>query len=155
MSAILSFLGGSAFRLIWSHVAEYLNKHQEHKQEVERMRIQGQLDAQRHQQDCQRLQLQAELGIKEVMVHADAEVGKLEAEAFVEAMKNAIPKPTGIKWVDAWNNILRPFGVSMAYMLVILELATVNFMMTDWHRSLVGTMIGFIFASRELAKGRR
>ena len=155
MSAILSFLGGSAFRLIWSQVAEYLNKRQEHAQEVERMQLQADLDNNRHKNDCERVRLQSDLGVKEIMVSADAEIGKLEAAAFVEAMKNAIPPPTGIRWVDAWNNIIRPLGATMGYLLVFLELVELHFVMTAWHQELVGTMLGFFFASRELAKGRK
>lgn len=155
MSALLSFLGGSAFRLIWSQVAEFLNKKQEHSQEVERMQLQAELDNNRHKNDCERVRLQSELGVKEIMVAGDVEVGKLEAAAFMEAMKSAISKPTGIRWVDAWNNIIRPTGATLGYFLVFMELLSLGFVMNDWHRALVGTMLGFFFASRELAKGRK
>lgn len=155
MNGILSFITGSAFRLIWSQIAEYLNKRQEHAQELDRMTLEGELSKQRHLQDCERVRLQSELGVKEILVSAGAEVDKLEAEAFVAAMKSAIPPPTGIKWVDAWNNIIRPIGATLGYFLVFMELLTVNFIMNDWHRTLVGTMLGFFFASRELAKGRK
>ncbi len=155
MSAILSFLGGSAFRLIWSQFAEWLNKRQEHSQEIERMQLQAELDDNRHKNDCERVRLQSELGVKEMVVAGDVEVGKLEAAAFLEAMKSAIPPPTGIGWVDAWNNIIRPTGASLGYLLVFLELLSLNFVMGEWHRELVGTMLGFFFASRELAKGRK
>jgi hypothetical protein len=155
MGGIISFLGGSAFRLIWSQIAEYLNKRQDHAQEIERMQVQEALDNNRHKNDCERVRLQSELGVKEIMVAGDIEVGKLEAAAFVEAMKNAVPAPTGIWWVDAWNNIIRPIGATLGYFLVFMELMGVGFVMNDWHRSLVGTMLGFFFASRELAKGRK
>jgi len=155
MSALLSFLGGSAFRLIWSQFAEYFNKRQEHAQELDRLTLEGELSKQRHEQDCERVRLQSELGVKEILVSAGAEVDKLEAVAFLEAMKNAVPPPTGIAWVDAWNNIIRPVGATLGYFLVFMELLTVNFVMGDWHRALVGTMLGFFFASRELAKGRK
>ena len=154
-SSALSFLSGSAFRLIWSQVAEYMTKRQDHVQEIERMDLQAKLDDSRHQNDCERIRLQSELGVKEIMVAGDIEVGKLEAAAFMEAMKNAIPPPTGIQWVDAWNNIIRPLGASLGYFLVAVELASVHWVMGDWHRQLVGTMLGFFFASRELAKGRK
>lgn len=155
MSGILSFLGGSAFRLIWSQVAEYLNKKQEHAQEIERMQLQAGLDNDRHRNDCERVRLQADLGVREIMVASNAEVEKLEASAFLEAMKNAIPPPTGIRWVDAWNNIIRPAGATIGYVLVVLELSAAGWVMGDWQRELVGTMLGFFFASRELGKGRK
>lgn len=155
MGGLISFLGGSAFRLIWSWFAEYIGKKQEHSQELERLIQLAANDAAKHAQDCERLTMLSALNIKEISVAADAEVDKLEAASFLEAMKNAIPPPTGIKWVDAWNNIIRPFGATLGYGLVFAELYTVGFIMTDWHRALVGTMLGFFFASRELSKGRK
>lgn len=166
MGAILSFLTGSAFRLIWSQIAEYLNKRQEHSQELSRMELQAKLDDNRHKNDCERIRLQSELGVTEMRVQAEGEVDKLDAMAFVESMKNAMPPissaPTGNKWLDAatavvvaWNNLIRPLGASIGYYLVVAELASLHWVMGDWHRALVGTMLGFFFASRELAKGRK
>lgn len=155
MGGLISFLGGSAFRLIWSWFAEYMGKKQEHSQELERLIQLAANDAAKHAQDCERLTMLSALNIKEIEVSADAEVGKLEGAAFLEAMKNAIPPPTGIRWVDAWNNVIRPAGATLGYGLVFAELYTLHFVMDDWHRALVGTMLGFFFASRELSKGRK
>ena len=40
-SALFSFLGGSVFRMIWGEVSSFIEKRQEHAQEIERMRLQG------------------------------------------------------------------------------------------------------------------
>lgn len=154
MSAVLSFLGGSAFRLIWSWVAEYLNKKQDHKQEVALLTLQGQLDAARHTNDMARIQLMHDLNVKEIQVQGDVDVQRLEASAFMEAMKTA-NKPTGIYWVDLWNGIIRPATATTALVLWWFALKQVGWVMGEWDRELVGVALGFFFASRELGKGRK
>lgn len=154
ISALLSFLGGSAFRMIFGAVSEWFDKKQEHQHELERIRIQSDLDKARHEQDCQRLRLQSELGVKEIMVKADADVSRLEADAFVEAMRSAT-KPIGIKWVDAWNGVIRPLAASIAIILWVLALNESGWMMSEWDKELVGVILGFFFASRALIQGKK
>jgi len=95
--------------------------------------------------------LQNRLGIKTFEVQSDADVAKAEADAFVNAMKDAM-KPTGIAWVDAWNSIIRPAAATLALGLWTMKLNTQNWVMQDWDITLAGTILGFFFASRELAK---
>ncbi len=154
MSALLSFLGGSAFRLIWSAFAEWIEKKQEHAHEQERLRLQAGLDKARHEQDCERLRLQSDLGVKEIMISADAAIGKLEADAFVAAIK-AANKPTGIVWVDAWNGIIRPLTASVALTLWLCSMANAGWIMGEWDKELIAVAIGFYFANRELARGKK
>lgn len=154
MSALISFLGGSAFRLIWAAFAEWMEKRQEHAQETERMRLQAGLDRARHVQDCERLRLQSELGVKEIMVKADADIGRAEADAFVAAIK-AANKPTGIAWVDAWNGMIRPLTASVALTLWLCAMATAGWTMSEWDKELIAVAIGFYFANRELSRGRK
>lgn len=151
MSAILSFLGGAAFRMIWGEVSSFLKARQEHAQELERMRLQSTLEAERHARDQERVRLQHELGMREIQIAGDVAVQKAEAEAFVEAMKSAM-KPIGIWWVDAWNGCIRPLAASIAIFLWVCALNEQGFKMTDWDREIVGVILGFYFASRELAK---
>lgn len=154
MSAILSFLGGTAFRLIWSQIAEYIDKRQAHKQEQELMHLQGELDMQRHRNDCERLRTMHEIGIKEIEIKADADIAVREADAFVAAMRSA-NRPTGVKWIDGWNGSIRPAGASVALLLWVFAMNNQGWILTDWDRELCAVMIGFFFASRELSKGRK
>lgn len=154
MSAILSFLGGTAFRMIFGQVSDWINKRQDHQHELDAMRAQADLDKQRHAQDCERLRLQADLGVKEVMVQADADVARLEASAFVEAMKTANLK-TGVAWVDAWNGCIRPLCATLAVGLWVFALAAAEFKLGDWDKELIGVVLGFFFASRALIRGKQ
>lgn len=149
--ALFSFLGGSVFRMIWGEVASWMSKRQEHAMELERMRLQNEIEDKQHERMQAGLRLQAELGIKTIEAKAEADVLSAEAEAFAEAMKNAF-KPTGIFWVDVWNGIIRPAAATIALGLWVLKLNAQSWAMQDWDITLAGTILGFFFASRELAK---
>ena len=118
-SALFSFLGGSVFRMIWGEVATWLQKKQEHAQEVERIQIEAGLEASRHERDMARIKMQADLNVREVTVAGEVAINKLEAGAFATAMKEA-NKPTGVAWVDAWNGSIRPAAASICLLLWLL-----------------------------------
>lgn len=151
MGALLSFLGGSAFRMIWGEVSAYFTRKQEHSQEVERMRLQEELDANRAVRQLEQLRLSAELKLTEIRVAGDVESEKLAGAAFVEAMKVA-NRPTGIWWVDAWNGCIRPSMATVALLLWVLALYQAGFAPTDWDKELIGGVLGFYIADRTLGK---
>src|ERR1041385_2975573 len=106
-TALFSFLGGSVFRAIWGEFSTWMTARQEHHYELERLRIQGDLDAAAHTRNMEATKLQADLGIKTIQVQGEADLGRLDAEGFYRAIE-AAQKPTGINWVDAWNGSIRP-----------------------------------------------
>lgn len=149
--ALFTFLGGSAFRLIWGEISSWIDKKLEHKQEMERMAAQEGFDQSKHSREMERLRLQTELNVKEIQVAGDMALQKTEADAFVAAMKDAM-KPTGIVWVDAWNGIIRPAAASIALLLWCFALWKAGFLTGDWDKELMGAILGFYFADRSLAK---
>lgn len=151
-SALFSFLGGSVFRMIWGEVANFVQKKQDHAHELEMQRLQAELESGRHARDMERIRLQSDLNVKEVTVMGDLAIQKVEADAFVEAIK-ASAVPTGVRWVDAWNGSIRPAAATIALCLWVLALSRSGFITNDWDRELVGVIIGFFFADRAL--GRR
>lgn len=150
-SAILSFLGGSVFRMVWGEVSSWINARQDHRFEVERMRLQGDIEAAQHARNLEAIKVQAALGVQTIRVQAEADIGKLETEGWFSAVRQAM-QPTGVAWVDAWNGIIRPLAASIAILLWVLALNTQGWKMGDWDRELVGVVLGFFFASRELMK---
>lgn len=154
LSALLSFLGGSAFRAIFGEVSAWVQKKQDHAHEMERLKLEGELDAQKAERELQRLQVQHELGVKEIEVKGDIDLSKLDAEAFVESMKER-QTPSGIKWVDAWNATIRPQWAEVALALWIFKLYVQGFAMDEFDLSLLGVIAGWFFAARELAKRGR
>lgn len=151
MSAILSFLGGSAFRMVWGEVSAYITARQQHAQELARMQLQEQLEAGRHSRDMDRIRLQADLKVQEVKVVGDLAIQKTEADAFVEAIK-AAAKPIGIWWVDAWNGSIRPSMATIALAMWVLALYRAGFIPTDWDKELIAGILGFYIADRTLGK---
>jgi len=151
MAALLSFLGGSVFRMIWGEISTFVNRKQDHAFEIERMKLQAEMDDRLHQRTQEALRLQSELGIKTIEAQAEANVLSEEAAAFTEAMKNAM-KPTGIYWVDAWNGIIRPAAATIALALWAMKLVSQNFVMQDYDMEITGVVLGFFFADRSLGK---
>lgn len=149
--ALFSFLGGSVFRMIWGEVANFVNKRQDHQYEIERLRLQSDLDAAQHARELEALKQQAELGIKTVEAKSEAAVAQAEADAFTEAMKDAF-KATGIVWVDVWNGVIRPAGASIALALWVGKLASQGWKMDGWDMELAGAVLGFFYADRSLGK---
>lgn len=151
MSAILSFLGGSAFRAVWGEFSHWMTARQEHKYEVQRMQVQGQLDAAQHSRTLESLRLQSELGIKTLEVQSDADQARLGAEAFREAQKT-LAAPTGVKWVDAWNASVRPAFATVVLCLWVAALYQRSWVLAAWDLELSASIAGFYFADRMLSK---
>ncbi len=150
-SALFSFLGGSVFRMIWGEVASYFNKKQDHEHEVERLRLEAELDEKRHARDMARIQLQADLNVREVQVVADAAIQKVEADAWLQAVRD-VGKQTGIKFLDVWNGSVRPLLATLAIAVVVAEIIRNGFVLSDWDRELVAAILGIYVADRSLQK---
>lgn len=151
LSALLSFLGGSVFRMVWGEASAFINKKQDHQHEVELLKLQSELDDKAHQRTLEAQRVQSELGIKIIEAQAAAAVDKADADAFGLAVAQAF-KPTGYGIVDIWNGIIRPCAATIALTLWVMKLATNGFVMDDWDRELGGAVLGFFFADRSLGK---
>jgi hypothetical protein len=151
MSALLTFLGGSVFRMLWGEISSFLNKKQDNAHELEMMRLQSELDDAAHKRTLEQLNLQAALGVKTIEVQKDADVAKAEAEAFSAAMSSAF-KPTGYALVDVWNGVIRPSAATIVLVLWSAKLAGQGFVMDGWDKEISGVVLGFFFADRTLGK---
>ena len=77
LEALLSFLGGSVFRMIWGELSAWHTKKQDHQFELERMRLQTELEDRAHARMQESLRLQNELGIKMVAAQAQSHVDQI------------------------------------------------------------------------------
>lgn len=150
-SALISFLGGNAFRLIFGEVVAYLNKKQDHALELERMRLQGQLEAEQHARNLEALRLQSDLGIKVIEARRDAEVAGAEVDAWLQSVRD-VGRSTGIKFLDIWNGSIRPLLATIAIAVVLFEIVRNGFVLSEWDRELVGAILGIYVADRSLAR---
>lgn len=151
MSALISFLGGSAFRMIWGEVSAYFDKRQEHRYEIERLEHQEKVDAAQHARNLESMRLQNELGVKVIEVQRDADLDRIDAQGWENAVE-AVGKATGIKFIDIWNQSIRPFLATASIVIVLIQFGEHGFVLTDWDRELVGAILGIYVADRSLAK---
>lgn len=150
MSAILSFLGGSVFRMVWGEVSSFVTKRQDHKYELERLAQQERLDAATHERNLAGMRLQSDLGIKEIVVQREAHEAAGELDAWVNVVQ-ATSKPSGVAWIDGWNQGIRPMVASVAIVAMFIEIWLLG-RLTEWHYQVFSAALGIYLADRTLAK---
>jgi len=150
LTAIISFLGSTFLRTLLGELFAKWTAHQDHAQEIERMRLQGELDAAAHARQQEAIRTQAELGVKTIEVQATADVGRIEAGGWAQVVADA-SKPTGVWLVDLWNGVIRPGLATWAIVMV-----TGNYCgwwkLDDYGWSLCGAALGIYLANRDLFK---
>jgi len=150
-SALLTFLGGSVFRMLWGEISSYVTTRQSNDHELALMSLQADNDVKAHARTLENLRLQAELKVQQVDVQRDAAVAVADADAFTEAMRGAF-KPTGITVVDVWNGVIRPATATIVLVLWFAKLAGQGFVMEEWDMDISGVVLGFYFADRTMGK---
>lgn len=151
LSALLSFLGGSVFRMLFGEISSFLNKRQDHAQQMDMMRLQVELDDKAHLRQLENIRLQNELGVKTIEVQRNADIDRSDADAFIAAQAVAF-KPTGNWFIDAWNGGIRPAFASLCLAIWALKLWHQGFAADDFDIGFLGTIVGFYFANRHMAK---
>jgi hypothetical protein len=150
ISALFSFLGGSVFRMLWGEISSWLSKKQDHQHEVERMRLQAELDAGQHARNLEAIRVQADLGVKTIQVQAEAAISELETVGWLEAVKGTT-KSVGVAWVDAWNAMIRPGVATWAVLMMTLgEFGLMT--LSDNTLAITGAALGIYLADRNLMK---
>lgn len=151
IGTLLSFLGGSAFRMLWGEVSSMLTARQQHAQELARLKLQGELDAAQHARNLEAIRVQAELGVKTIQVQAEGAVSTAEADAWRSAVDN-IGKATGIWFVDAWNGCIRPAVATVCLVLWVLHVSRAGWVLDDQGWAILGAALGLYLADRALTK---
>lgn len=147
LTALFSFLGGSAFRLIFGAVMDWFNKRQDHRQEMELQRLQAEMEDKRHARDLERIKLQSDLKVTEVKVIGDVAEQKAMADAFLEAVKATRGK-TGVLWVDAWNASIRPAGATVSLTIWIGTMVAAGLVLSEFDRTLIAAFLGIFVGDR-------
>jgi hypothetical protein len=150
---LISFLGGSAFRMIFGSVMDWFNKKQDHNQEIALLTAQSKLDAERHTRDLERIRLQSELGVKEITIKGDVEEQKVMADAFLEAVK-ATKVQTGVWWADAWNAVIRPSGATVSLIAWVVAMAVAGFVLGERDWALISAFLGVFVGDRIYTRGK-
>ena len=150
ISALISFLGGSIFRSLWGEISTWMTARQDHEHEIERMRLQGELDAAAHARNLDAIRVQAGLGVQTIQVQAESDIGRLEADGWLTAVKGTT-LATGVWFVDLWNGVIRPAVATWSVMMIsghYLRWWTLD----DNGWSICGAALGIYLADRALFK---
>jgi hypothetical protein len=151
ISALFSFLGGTAFRMIWGEVSSWLTKAQDHKFEIDRLALQEQVDAKTHERNLESLRLQSDLGIKEITVQADNAIRQLDVEAFLKGV-DATTKKSGVRWIDGWNAVIRPAVATWAILMITASEFALITSMSENSWMVASAALGIYLADRTLFK---
>lgn len=151
LESVLSFLGGTAFRMIWGEVSSWINKKLEHTQEMERLEAQERFNSAQHERNLAAQRLQADLGIKVIEAQNHAALEQLDAQTFLEGVK-ATAVQTGVRWVDAWNAAIRPGVATWAIGMLTLESFAWITNMGEGTKAVCYAALGLYLADRTLAK---
>lgn len=151
MSALVSFLSGSVFRMIWGEASSFITARQEHKYELARLELQAKLDDAQHARNMKAITVQAELGVKTIEVQRDAAIGQVEADAFRDAV-SSVGRSTGIRFLDIWNGSIRPALATLAIVVVIAEVYVAGWVVSTDNRDLFFAILGIYIADRSLGK---
>lgn len=149
ISAILSFFGGSVFRMIWGELSAWLTRRQEHAQELDRLRLQGELEAAQHARNLEAIRVQAELGVKTIQVQAEGDIGREDAATF-KAGVEGLSRSSGYAFVDVWKGIIQPLLASICIALVVLHFHGKGWVLDERGWELVGGVLGLFIADRLL-----
>lgn len=151
ISTLLSFFGGSVFRMLWGEISAFINKRQDHNFEIQRLELQARVDAEQHARNLEAIRVQAELGVQTIRVAAEGKVDEITANAWQRAV-DATAGHTGIWLVDLWNGIIRPALATMCAALVALHFYRAGWVLDEQGWALVGAVLGIYVADRTLFK---
>jgi len=137
--------------MIWGEVSSYFTRKQEHALEMERMKVQGDLEAAQHARNLESIRVQADLGVKTIQVQAEADLARTDAAAWADAV-TAVGRSTGIKFLDIWNGSVRPLLATISIAVVLFEVMKNGFILSEWDKELVSAILGIYVADRSLGK---
>ena len=149
MGALFSFLGGSAFRMIWGELSSYFTKKQDHQIELEKMKLQGELEAAAQARNLEAIKVQAALGVQTIRVQGEEKVNELETQAWLSAVQNATA-PTGTHWLDVVRGLVQPVLAYIAIIIWVLALNSQGWTISEWDKELVSAIFGVYLANRHL-----
>lgn len=150
ITTLISFFGGSAFRMLWGEISTWMTAKQDHSFEIQRMELQARIDAEQHARNLEAIRVQADLGVKTIQVQGEADLGRLDATMFQTGVE-LTGKSSGNWFIDAWNGGIRPALATVSMGLVVAsEFALIHMSENGW--ALAGSALGIYVADRTLFK---
>lgn len=151
ITSLIAFFGGSVFRMLWGEFSSFLTKKQENAHELEMIRLQGTLAIETHTRNLEAMKTQAELGIQVIREQASATGSVIETTAWLEAVKGTT-QSIGIRFIDAWNGIIRPLVATWSIILISIYYYQMGFILDENGWGICGAALGIYLADRTLFK---
>lgn len=152
-SALASFLGATAFRLALSFGMDRFKDWQEHRFEMERIKVQDKIEQNIHDRNLQSLRVQKLLGVLEIAVHKEYDQSVEDSARFDQAVAS-VTKPTGVKWLDTLNSVIRPELAQVCILVWGISIIVRGFVLTPWDLELISATLGVFVGSRITHTGR-
>ena len=133
MGGLFSFLGGTAFRWLFGELIGFFKARQEHQQEIERLRLEHDLERERAQWQREAAQDAAAAGLRVIEAQSEAARGAAADAAFVAAVQavGAVSEQAGavaqrpgfVGWLAgfavALNAFIRPELAQVSILLIV------------------------------------
>lgn len=155
MLELLGMLGGGVFRLV-PFVIDFFKQRQDQSHELAMSELQLKIDEARAKQAIDMANAQAQIALNQG-----------EMDAWAEAIK-AQSKSTGVGWIDAISASVRPvltyywvvglYGSAKVIQVIVASQtgqplsAYVPILITEFDRTVIGSMLSFWFVDRSLRK---
>lgn len=117
ISGLISLFGGTAFRWLMGEALSLFKAHQDHRQELEMVRLNMDMERQRSELRKSEIQAAADAGVKVVQAQAEAAHQATMDQAWLSAVEG-IDKPSGIGWIDGFNKFIRPELAQVSILLL-------------------------------------
>lgn len=154
LSGILSFFGGTAFRWLFGELLGWLKARDEHKAEMERMRLQIDLERERASLQRQAAQQAAELGVKIIEAQSEAAADAAAALAHLRAIEGVNKASERSDWIGAWNASIRPLAATVGiFLLVGQSVAPSIFVLSALVVDLICAVLGVFVGERIRQRG--
>lgn len=137
--------------MIWGEISAFVTARQTHAFEIERLKLQADVDAAQFDRNQIAIKNQHDMGVDLIHVQAEANIGRVEVDGWLEAVKGTTLQ-IGVKWVDAWNAMIRPGAATWGLAMITLNEFKVVTSMSDYAQAIAGAALGIYLADRSLAK---
>ena len=155
LSGLISFLGGTAFRWLLGELFGFLKARQEHKTELERLRLEHDQAKDRHAWQQDAIKAAAEAGIKVVEAKAAADSAAAADAAFLAAIGGVNEASRRADWIGAWNACIRPLLATVAIGLLVGQaVAPATVVLTPLVLDLICAVLGVFVGERIRVKTR-
>lgn len=152
-SALVSFLGGTAFRLGITALLDRFKDYQEYKFELGRIELQSNLEQKKYLREIELLKAQKEAGIEFVSREVQNAGGISDLVNFSNAAAS-VRKPTGFRNLDIWNSSIRPTLATFCIIIWGISLAKKGFILGPWDLELIAATLGIFIGSRISSTGK-